>query len=194
MKCLALALALSGCHAPIESATPMPSPPKAIVRGETEASLAVFVAPLVRIYEQVDLVFDPERGMSARFKTASGDVEWSCDGSRALMVFRSAGCFVEKSCDAAVDYWLNLGWSYAELVRFVSGEVPTTPGWEIRHARMHDDLSRPPYKSSLQRTGVRFPGAVISWSGWRPSSLDLPTGPPQGFTPCPPPPPPPPQP
>jgi hypothetical protein len=161
-------VALAACGASAKN--PQAPPTHVFTGGHAQAYVAIFISPEVRTAVRADLDVEPGRGMHAHFEILSGPIEWLCDGTRAWTVY-SYGCSVEASCDEAVRHWFDIGWGYEELARFIAGELPDTPGWTVKHRRTRRDPM--PWKSVLGVTDREFPGVVINWHGWTPTSFDL---------------------
>ena len=83
-----------------------------------------------------------------------------------------SGCTVESSCDEAVRHWFDIGWGYAELTRFIAGERPEVPGWNVKHFGLRRHPM--PTKSLIEVPGRPLPFAFVDWHGWEPTSFDLP--------------------
>jgi hypothetical protein len=167
-------LAISACSAPPKK-PPRKSPqppqaPRVFAGGHTQAYAAIFISPEVRMGVPIDLDVEPGRGMRARLEILSGPVEWLCDGTRAWTVY-PRGCSFESSCDQAVRQWFDIGWGYAELARFIAGELPDTPGWTVRHRGLRRHPM--PTKSVIEAQHRPFPGAVVDWGTWEPTHFDL---------------------
>jgi hypothetical protein len=163
-------VALAACGASAKNPPPEAPPTHVFTGGHTRADVGIFISAEQRIAVLVDLDIEPGRGMHARFEVLSGPIEWLCDGARAWTVY-PYGCSVESSCDEAVRHWFDIGWGYAELVRFIAGELPDTPGWTVRHRRLRRHPM--PKKSVIQVKDRPLPGAAIDWAEWIPTSFDL---------------------
>lgn len=173
---LALVAATIACGAPpARPRRPARAPAVPLARLDSRVTATIHLTPQDgvprRVFVRAELVFDRDRGMDARIFTSGGVVEFVCDGRRAWTLYPQ--CAVESSCDDGVRRWFDIGWGYAELAQFVSGDVPRVPGWNVTHRRSLRGMAMPTSSLIASKDPSEFPFVDVGWQTEIPAHVDL---------------------